>query len=149
MKKALFVFALIALASASFAAVSITDWEVFNWNTLVFDSDESFIRDAEPNGFDLYMNPDDRPAYKNTYFRSDDISDRTYDENGEFTVTITGFEDIYEYYYGVKNISVILNGENHKARGYLAEYTGAGTYKFNSGNAHTYFELSTVTRLPT
>ncbi len=142
MKKLIFILALTALASASFAAVSITDWEVYCWDAARYGSDESFMRDAEPNGFDFYMNPDDYLTYQDASFRSSNISGWVYDEDGEFTVTVTGFEDI-SLNGGVNGISVILHNENRDTQGYLAEYTGAGKYKFNSGNANKYFELST------
>ena len=141
MKKVLFILALAALASASFADVSITDWGLLDSDTYRYDSDEAFIRDAEPNGFDLYMNPTDRPVHRNADFRSSNISGWVYDEEGEFTVTITGFEDISPNNF--TGIAVLLHNENKDAQGYLASYTGPGTYKFNSGNASKFFELST------
>ena len=142
MKKVLFILSLIALASASFAAVSITDWGVCNWDTFNYDSDEPFIRDAEPNGFDFNRSSDTN-LYRNANFGSKNVSGWVYDEDDVFTVTLTGFEDILPASFGMDNVDNVIvelckNGKSANIR-YAGDYIGAGTYVFDFDNVFSVY----------
>ncbi len=142
MKKVLFILSLIALASASFAAVSITDWGVFNWNIFNYDSHEPFMRDAEPNGFDFNRSSDTN-LYHNANFGSKNVSGWVYDEDDVFTVALTGFEDILPASFGMDNVDNVIvelckNGKSANIR-YAGDYIGAGTYVFDFDNVFSVY----------
>ena len=143
MKKVLFILSLIALASASFAAVSITDWGVCNWDTFNYDSDEPFMRDAEPNGFDFNRSSDTN-LYRNADFGSKNVSGWVYDEDDVFTVTLTGFEDIYmPPVFGMDNVDNVIVEFRNKSKSanirYAGDYIGAGTYGFDFDNVFSVY----------
>ena len=134
MKKVLFILSLIALASAAFADLPITDWRVYTSGG--YKGDDAIIRDAEPNGFDFDRRSDADTTYF-TNFRSGEVFDWVYDESDVFTITLTGFEDVYP---GEGNnlsslIVELYNSNDGAAIVYASEYGGAGTYVFDFDNA--------------
>ena len=133
MKKVLFVIAVIALTSAVFADVSITDWTYMNGRT--FWTNDGAIEDSGSAGFEFAKSED---FYSNSWrsmmsFVSNNVSGWTYDENGTFTVGVEGFEDLYfEDERDVDTVYVILwrKNEADAMAAYSLPYTGDGDYLF-------------------
>ena len=129
MKKLLILFALCALASASFAAVTISDWTVSSNN---YTSVEGLLSDVPPAGlaFDATTAPDNGSYY--TSFTSDNVSGWLYDSNDTFSVVITGFDDVLGYEGGEpKTLCVTLwDNTNFCEADYVVDYSGEGTYIF-------------------
>ncbi|MBQ7525822.1 MAG: hypothetical protein IJT09_05245 [Abditibacteriota bacterium] len=133
MKKLIFVIALIALASAVFADVSITDWTYMNGRT--FWTKDAAIEDYGSAGFDFAMSED---FYANSWrsmasFVSNNVSGWVHDANDTFTVGLEGFDDLYfEDERDVDTVYVILwrNNDADAVAAYALPYTGDGDYLF-------------------
>ncbi len=95
MKKVLFILSLIALASAAFADLSLTDWVVWDYGASTpTDYMADFISDVSPAGFVFANDPskiqgNHRPQAQ---FRSNTVSGWVFDEDEGFSVTIEGLD---------------------------------------------------------
>ncbi len=128
MKKLLILFALCALASASFAAVTVSDWKVSKPGIGSSVADGS-ISDVSPAGFDFDAGLTDVDCYI-AVFRSENISGWVYDENNTFSVVVTGFDDMPA---SPDSLALALFcGDSYII--YDADYYGAGTYNFGPDN---------------
>ena len=132
MKKLLTLFALCALASSSFAAVTVSDWKA-NFNGFIADGS---ISDVSPAGFDFDAGLTDIDDYRAS-FRSYNVSDWVYDENNTFSVVVTGFDDVT--YNGNKpERLVIVLYRGYSCIVYNTVYSGAGTYDFGPADVYNF-----------
>ena len=141
MKKFIAILALLALASASFA-MSITDWYAYDYFVPVPDAD--YISDYGNAGAAINVNPVPDTLYGGlARFGSDNVSDWVYDENGEFSVLIEGFEDLYPadsdaVVPPVRMFVVVLGSDGDYAR-HQTEWSGSGNYYFGPETLDSYF----------
>ena len=137
MKKALFVFALIALASAAFADLSITDWAVNAYGGGYPDYGD-ILSDVSPAGFVFANDPQQWPnnLVPKPFFRSITVSGWVYDEDEGFNITIEGFEGADKKVDGFDGDSIQVQ----LGRGvlitaiYQTTWNGDGTYFFDKDN---------------
>ena len=135
MKKLLILFALCALASSSFAAVTISDWTVQKHGDFGSLADGS-ISDASPAGFDFDAGVTDTgDNYYSVWFVSENVSGWVYDENSTFSVVVTGFDDVSVYGNKPNRLDVTLScGDSDLYYG--KNYSGAGTYVFGPDDVY-------------
>ena len=139
MKKIIvFLIALCISATSSFAAVSITDWNINCSDEYV--RNDSIIEDVVPTGFLVKPYSDVSNEYYSA-FCSTNLVDLVYYDNNSFKVEITGFENTYVDEPGDLDVLMICfahrrdNADDRYKIGeqrYLKAYTGPGIYNVES-----------------